>query len=256
MGLSLQDVDDDLKRVVSGLFCSPIRVLEAGGGSRFKFDVPPGSQITVVDISAEQLARNTYASTKILGDIQTVDLPPESFDLIIFRNVLEHLDKPAMALGHAISALRPGGYVVVAGPIVSSLRGLVTKLTPHVLHVAFFRYVLKWPNAGKPGFAPFPSYNRWFSHPRKLKTYLSQMGFSEIAYVEFEGEHGRELAAKSTILFLLYRLASAGVLLLTFGRLGHLESDFRLVAKKAGAVIPDADRAETGDQLLNITLLG
>src|ERR1700749_3598170 len=69
-----------------------IRIYEAGGGSVSY--LPPslveGADITVVDIDAEQLQENTYAKCKISGDIQLYEFPPESFELVVCYNVIEH----------------------------------------------------------------------------------------------------------------------------------------------------------------------
>lgn len=51
----------------------PVRVLEAGGGSfsHIKMDKP--AHISVIDISPEQLSRNTYANERVLGDLEVSD---------------------------------------------------------------------------------------------------------------------------------------------------------------------------------------
>jgi hypothetical protein len=50
-----------------------LEVLEAGGGSKSKiaFDRSQEVSITTIDISPEQIEKNTYASHKILGDLCT-----------------------------------------------------------------------------------------------------------------------------------------------------------------------------------------
>jgi SAM-dependent methyltransferase len=228
-----EQLDEDLRAKVRALFNKPVAVLEAGGGSRFCFDVPDGSAITVIDISAEQLERNSYATHKILGDLETVDMGKSSFDLIIFRNVLEHLSTPQIALDHAAAAARPGGLIVIGGPIVSSARGLVTKLTPHFVHVMFFRHAMGWANSGKPGYAPFPAYNRWFTHPDSLRKFLTANGFKIVFYEPFASNHAAQLKRKSKPLYAFYLLVSWALRIISLGRLGALESDFRLMAQKA-----------------------
>jgi SAM-dependent methyltransferase len=50
--------------------------------------------------------------------------PGRRYDLILFLDVLEHLDAPAAALAHAASLLAPGGAVLVTVP---AFQGLWTK---------------------------------------------------------------------------------------------------------------------------------
>src|SRR5437016_1029345 len=78
----------------------PVRVLEAGGGSTTRVQIP-GASYVVIDISPEQLARNTYADEKLLGDLQTFDYGPARFDVALFWDVLEHLKEPGEALKRA-----------------------------------------------------------------------------------------------------------------------------------------------------------
>ena len=54
----------------------------------------------------------------IIGDAQDVPLPDESADTVLFNEVLEHLEEPAVALAEAFRLLRPGGYVIVDTPFM------------------------------------------------------------------------------------------------------------------------------------------
>ena len=47
-----------------------------------------------------------------IGTLDSVDLPPESFDLITMWDVIEHLSDPAAELARARRLLRPGGWLV------------------------------------------------------------------------------------------------------------------------------------------------
>ena len=72
-----------------------LRVLDAGCGSSSYVKAPESAHRVGIDISEEQLRKNTFVDEKILGDIQTYELPPASFDVIICWWVLEHLREPA-----------------------------------------------------------------------------------------------------------------------------------------------------------------
>ena len=54
--------------------------------------------MTVVDIDADQIRNNDYAQRAILGDIQTYRFAPDSFDLVICYNVIEHVPDVEAAL--------------------------------------------------------------------------------------------------------------------------------------------------------------
>src|SRR5260370_6841466 len=75
-----------------------VRVLEAGCGSRSFIQFGPKPYLAGIDVSQEQLQKNTLLQEKILGDIETFPLPPPSFDILIFWDVLEHLPHPHTAL--------------------------------------------------------------------------------------------------------------------------------------------------------------
>ena len=72
-----------------------IRIYEAGGGplSPLPPELTRSADITVVDIDDTQLQNNYYAGTKIRGDIQDPGVPPNSFDLVVCYDVIEHLEQ-------------------------------------------------------------------------------------------------------------------------------------------------------------------
>jgi SAM-dependent methyltransferase len=129
-----------------------LRIYEAGGGwvSCLPSDVLKGGHVTVVDIDEAQLQRNKYAKEKILGDIQTREFAPGSFDLIVCYNVIEHLNAPDRAIDRFYRALTPGGLLFIAAPNPESLSGWITKITPHWFNVQFYRWILGYKDAGQP----------------------------------------------------------------------------------------------------------
>ena len=167
----LQDVTD---RLLAG--GEPIAVLEAGCGSATHVRLGDNARIVGIDISEDQLARNTYVSQKILGDIQTYDFDEGSFDIIMCWDVLEHLPDPEKALNSFARAVKPGGVILLALPNVYSLKGLITKFTPHRFHVWAYRNVFANPNAGRPGYAPFPTFLRTSVSPAALKRFAAEAG--------------------------------------------------------------------------------
>ena len=146
----------------------PRRVLDAGCGAELPFRIPGATELVGIDISPDALALNTELDSAIVGDIQTYPLPPESFDLVICWNVLEHLPNPVVAVENMTRALRPGGILVLGLPNLWSLKGLLTRATPHRFHVWAYRRLLGDTDAGSPGHGPFPTYLRREIAPGRL----------------------------------------------------------------------------------------
>jgi 2-polyprenyl-3-methyl-5-hydroxy-6-metoxy-1,4-benzoquinol methylase len=88
----IDQINDFIEQISSKR--NKIFVLEAGCGSRSTFDFGIKAFVTGVDISLEQLRSNKRLDNKILGDIVTDIFQPLSFDVIVCRDVLEHLRRP------------------------------------------------------------------------------------------------------------------------------------------------------------------
>ena len=148
-------------------------VLEAGCGSCSHFRFSPSAQITGIDISREQLERNMAIHEKICADVQTHHFDDASFNVIICWNVMEHLSDPHVVLEKFFRWLKPGGIIIVGTPNIFSGKGLITKLTPHFVHVPLYKYVLGKKDAGQPGTEPFPTYLRMALAPRNLERFAA-----------------------------------------------------------------------------------
>ncbi|MCX6866970.1 MAG: class I SAM-dependent methyltransferase, partial [Verrucomicrobia bacterium] len=94
------------------------RILEAGCGSSSNIPIHPNAHVVGIDISAEELDKNTSVHEKIVGDLETCELPKNAFDLVVCFDVLEHLHRPALAMASMASAVRPGGLLLLAFPNV------------------------------------------------------------------------------------------------------------------------------------------
>ncbi len=189
---SLLAVHDVLRRELPS---GRLATYEAGGGSTSFLppEVLGRSHVTVVDIDEDQIRNNDYAHETLLGDIQTYRFAPESFDLVICYNVIEHLPNVEAALLNFAEALKPGGLVMIGAPNPSSLSGIVTKYSPHWFHVWFYRHVRGIENAGQPGEPPFPT----FFHPlvtlSKLEAFASRHGLETIYRREVESPRYPEM---------------------------------------------------------------
>lgn len=209
-----------------------VRVLEAGGGSASYIRLSHPLHVTTIDISPEQIARNTTSDVAIVGDLATHDFGDSRFDIVVCWNVLEHVADAGRAVAHLVDTLSDNGVLVLRGPDPRSMKGVVTALTPHAVHVAFHRYVLQRPNAGKPGFAPFPTEMEADAGPDLLRRALGAAGLEILYEDRFVGDHVLSLKARYPLLHAGYSAAGWLTRLVTLGRYGRVASDFAMIARK------------------------
>jgi SAM-dependent methyltransferase len=140
-----------IRRITGG---RPFRLIDVGGGASTLVDDLldlPGGDITVLDLSeaALDVARSRLGARAgrvrwIAGDVTTVPLPAQAYDLWHDRAVFHFLTDPAQRAAYVAQvrhAVRPGGHVIVAafgpeGPLQCS--GLpVQRYAPGELHAQF-----------------------------------------------------------------------------------------------------------------------
>ena len=211
-----------------------IRVYEAGGGS---LSILPLSSlghptISVVDIDEVQLRNNSYADVKILGDIQSHSFPPNSFDLVVCKDVIEHLDSPDQAIRQFYNALAPGGLLIIGAPNPASISGFITKYSPHWFHIWFYRFVLGRKNAGEAGQPPFRTVYHRIVDPMALIDFCAKFGFSVKYFTETTGWVFFNIKEKRPIFGrLLY--AAVGILnILTLGQRDLRNGDYFVIFEK------------------------
>ena len=207
-------------------------VLEIGGGASTNVELP-GARYTVVDNSKEALARCAYADEAVLADAERFDPQPGGYDVVVFWNVLEHLANPDEALRRAAAGVRSNGLLIARGPELRSLKALITRLTPHRLHVLFYRKVLGSPEAGSPGRSPFPVHHSSFATPEAIMATLLPLGFSVAHDQRYVGDQLQLLRSYSTLAYFFYQLATGLLRIATGGRWGGPSTDFVMVFRKA-----------------------
>ncbi|WP_374942777.1 class I SAM-dependent methyltransferase [Sphingomonas sp.] len=210
----------------------PVRILEVGGGavSRVPHD---DAQVTVLDCSPDALARNTGAVETLVGDAQVFEYGERRFDVAVFWNVLEHIAVPEAAVERAAQSLDDGGMIVVRGPDLGSLKAVITRFTPHWVHVLFYRWVLGIADAGTAGRPPCRVEHDGHADRVALIALFRRLGFTMQYEQRYVGDQVLELERFSRLAFRLYAGAAALVRLLTFSRYGTRETEFILVARKA-----------------------
>jgi SAM-dependent methyltransferase len=153
----------DAMREVAARAGRPLRILEAGCGNKWPIDLKGiDYRLTGADLDAAALKLRIEfqkdLDDAIHGDLCTMSLPSESFDVVYSAYVLEHIRDAEIALNNLVGALRPGGLLVIRVPDPDTARGLVTRVTPFWFHVLYHRLVMKRPLAGTPGHAPYPTH--------------------------------------------------------------------------------------------------
>jgi SAM-dependent methyltransferase len=231
----MMEINERIQAIVDRMGANqPLRVLEAGCGSRSQFRLAPRSRTVGIDISQEQLDRNNLLEEKILGDIQTFPLESSSFDIIFCWDVLEHLEQPEKALANFAHTLRKGGIIVLGGPVARSLKGAITKYTPHWFHVLVYRYWLGNKNSGKPGYGPFKTIFKDSISPPFLVRFAREKQLLVEQFTLYEGPFQVLERKRHRLIDVGLRLLGPPIKVLSFGRLDPNISDFVMVLRKPG----------------------
>ena len=188
-----------------------IRVLEAGCGSASQIKFDAEMYAVGIDISADELEKNSAVHEKILGDIQDYPLQKEDFDVIICWMVLEHLSRPNAALANMFRAVKPGGIVVLGFPNLASIKGLVTKFTPFWFHELFYRF-MKYQSRH------FPTYLRAAILPDHLVRFAEDNGLSAVFCELAEGGVSKRLRGRSAIIDLGFSALDEAARLISLGK--------------------------------------
>jgi 2-polyprenyl-3-methyl-5-hydroxy-6-metoxy-1,4-benzoquinol methylase len=130
----------------------------------------------------------------IVGDLRSVQLPDSGYDVIYCSYVLEHITGAEGVLGNFKKWLKPGGIIIIQIPDPFSVKGFVTRKTPHWFHIFFYRYVTGLKNAGKPGYAPYPTHYDAVVSRRGMREFCRRNNFAIKAEYGCGGRtHGRGL---------------------------------------------------------------
>lgn len=210
-----------------------IRMLEAGCGFFSHVKFRPATDTVGIDISREQLARNSELKEKILGDIQDYPLPKDEFDVVACWWVMEHLSRPKDAMLNMFGAVKPDGLLILAFPNVLSYKGIITKFTPLWVHRLYY-------DSRKLKSRPFPTYLRMAILPKNVIQFSRDHGFSPVFFrlVEANPTIGR-IRGKSRLLDLAVSAATSILQTISFGKLDSLLCDCCvMVLRKQGAVSP------------------
>ena len=210
---------------------TPLRVLEAGCGSSSQITIEPEWHVTGIDLSERQLSQNRVLHEKILGNIETHRWEPESFDLIVCWDVIEHLRNPEQALRNLFGALLQGGLLVLAFPHILSIKGLITKFTPYSVASAFYRFAIGETRDTTES-SQFPTHMRFGILPGRITALAQEHGLELSCQYLYEGPVQRYFRALSRVANAGFSAAGLLLPIMTFGRFHPNHTDCILILKK------------------------
>ena len=210
-----------------------VRVLEAGCGSASMVHMPTDSYVVGIDISPRQLDRNTGLDEKLLGDIQSYPIPEKAFDLVICWDVLEHIERPDAAIRNLSRGIDDGGLLLLAMPNIRSLKGLVTKLTPHRFHVWMHRTVFGHAGAGLDGQSPFPTHMPRSMALRPVLELARGCGLEVVHLSLTESAYQERLRRHLRVDGRLWKPICRAFRLMTLGRLSLDQTEVGLILRRA-----------------------
>jgi SAM-dependent methyltransferase len=209
-----------------------LQILEAGCGREWYFRMEGILyELTGVDVDAAALdARRQYRqdlSHSIVADLRTATLKPNSYDIIYHAFVLEHVQGAAQVLDNFVKWLRPGGILIVRVPDRHSVHGFLTRLAPHWAHILYYRWAWQLKDAGKPGFAPYPTIYDEIVSAAGLRDFCVEQGLiikEEIGVGSYRRGHG--------IIRILTPFLAKLISAISLGRIHSDYVDFTIVAEK------------------------
>ena len=102
------------------------RVLDVGCGIGFISQLYPNFDIVGIDISDGMLANNPYHWFK--APAEDIPFPDNTFDFVICRSLLHHLEDPKIGLKEMVRVLKPGGRFVCWDPNKAFLATIFRKI--------------------------------------------------------------------------------------------------------------------------------
>jgi SAM-dependent methyltransferase len=211
-----------------------LQILEAGCGQRWPLKLK-GVNFTLTGVDLDQQALEIRKNVArdldqgIVGDLCSVDLGGQRFDVIYNSFVLEHVEHADQALNNFAAWSRPGTLLIIKIPDPNSVRGFVTRVTPHWFHVFYYRYILGAKKAGKPGYAPYPTYYHPAVSRSGIRQFCQRYNF---VIREERGDGGYQPFGKGAVGFctrLLVKILQA----LSLGKLTSKHTDLLFILERA-----------------------
>lgn len=211
---------------------APIEILEAGCGQRWLLRLEE-KKFRLVGIDLDKEAMEIRMNVKkdldeaIHADLRTVSLGGRKFDVIYSAFVLEHIEGAESVLERMVGWLKPGGIIVIEIPDPATVKGWVTKVTPHWFHVFYYRRILNKSTAGLPGYGPYRTIYDPIVSRQGIHGFCARLG------LRVEREYAfRTDGPSNKLKRLAVDIATTTVHLLSFGFLLNDHADLLMVLRK------------------------
>ena len=156
-------------------------VLDAGCGDGSGLNLRGQcAQVVGYDVDVDVLA-NPEVDAALVGDLENIDLPSETFDVIVCSWVLEHLSDPVRCFQEFARLLKPGGVVVVMTPNARHYAMVVSRFTPFRFHRWFLNRIGIVPHDHS-----FPTFYR-ANTPRQITRTMARAGLQTEEFMMAEG---------------------------------------------------------------------
>jgi ubiquinone/menaquinone biosynthesis C-methylase UbiE len=230
-------LDHAIESAVKARAGAPIDlVLDVGCGRQSNVVFPGARRVIGTDVDVAGLENNVVVDTAVAADIVQADLPEGTLDAIACIYVLEHVAHPDWVFGKLARALRPGGVMVIAVPIVSAPKAQVTKHTPFWFHRFVYERLLG--RRGGDHGEPFPTVLDSALRPDRLENLARVCGLEMLSRTDFEDNKQGQLRARFRLTGAPWRATRRVVLGLSGGRVDPEMSDvvfaFQKTASRGG----------------------
>ena len=231
-----------LERIVQrqGAADSRIEILEAGCGQRWLLKLE-GKKffLTGVDLDADALEIRTKVKrdldNAVHADLREIEFDASRFDVIYSAFVLEHIRGADEVLSKMVKWLKPDGILVLEIPDPGSVKGFVTRMTPHWFHVFYYRRILGIETAGRPGHGPYRTYFDPVVSRSGIRRFCTEHGMRVESEYGFATDGPRDRSKRALI-----GLASKAVAFLSFGKFSARHADLLYVLRQERGVAKSA----------------
>lgn len=165
---------------VAGRADQQVTILTAGCTTAVNLDPgklsADGADVTVSLIEDDQpvtratVAGNPSWSQCTLGDLRSVPLPPRAYDIVQCSSLLERIRHAELVLDRLISALKPGGLLLLRFCDRDSAAGFLDRVLPEAVRRAIWRQR----RSGEPG--PHPAVYERLVSARGIQSYAQMRG--------------------------------------------------------------------------------
>ena len=143
-----------------------ITILDGGAGAgTFPYADFPGCRIVALDVRPQRGVKDPPNVERVVGDLEELPFPENTFDLVTLNYVLEHTLKPDKVISEIARVLKPDGLFYLSIPDCRSFDDRMFRIAQKLRHPS------GW-------FNPDPDYHNQTFTVESLRELLGKHGFS------------------------------------------------------------------------------